>query len=306
MADVKKQTIYKEVTSRIINELEQGRIPWVQPWGVQAGGLSGPETVGLPQNAVTGNYYSGINILLLWGTVFDQGYSCQNWLTFAQARKLGGSVRKGEHGTTIVYADSFISQEERKRALADGSDPVSIPFLKRYKLFNVEQCEDLPEDCITAPQPLPDCETMPAAESLIRATKADFRIGGAKAFYVPSADFIQVPPQPSFFDQINYYRTCFHELGHWTGHKNRLDRKIENTPGCKLYAREELVAEMTSAFICATLSIKPTVRHADYIASWLDVLKVDDKAIFRAASQASKAANYLLKCGERSENEVTS
>ena len=131
------------------------------------------------------------------------------------------------------------------------------------------------------------------AERLIAATNADFRVGGDRAYYVPSADYIQVPPQPAFFEQINYYRTCFHELGHWTGHEKRLARDLSGGFGSKLYAREELVAEMTSAFICAALGIVPTVRHADYIGSWLEVLREDSRAIFRAASQASKAANFI-------------
>lgn len=285
-----RQTVYQQVTARIIHELEQGRLPWVQPWGLS------PDMapVGLPHNGHTGNSYSGVNILLLWGAVFDWGYRFQSWLTYKQAQKLGGNVRKGEKSTSIVYADSFITKDERKAAREENRDPKRVPFLKRYRVFNIEQCEGLPQDLYADAPNLPECEQIPHAEKLIAATKADFRIGGDRAFYVPSHDFIQVPPQPAFKDQINYYRTCFHELGHWTGHESRLDRPIENRHGDKLYAREELVAEMTSAFVCASLSIQPTVRHADYIGSWLDVLKEDDKAIFRAASQASKAADFLL------------
>jgi antirestriction protein ArdC len=125
-------------------------------------------------------------------------------------------------------------------------------------------------------------------------TGADFRIGGERAYYVPSADYIQVPPQPAFFDQVNFYRTCFHELSHWTGHPTRLNRDQSGVHGSPSYAREELVAEMGSAFVCAAMGIVPTVRHADYLASWLEVLRQDNRAIFRAASQASKAADLLL------------
>ena len=109
------------------------------------------------------------------------------------------------------------------------------------------------------------------------------------------------PPQPAFFKQINYYRTCFHELGHWSGHDSRLARDLSGGHGSKLYAREELVAEMTSAFICAALGIVPTVRHADYVGSWLEVLREDSRAIFRAASQASKAADFILAFVRESE-----
>ena len=111
---------------------------------------------------------------------------------------------------------------------------------------------------------------------------------------MPGADFIQVPPQPAFFEQINYYRTCFHELGHWTGHPSRLARDLSGGFGSKTYAREELVAEMASAFVCASLGITPTVRHADYLGSWLEVLREDNRAIFRAASLATKAADFIL------------
>jgi len=126
------------------------------------------------------------------------------------------------------------------------------------------------------------------------ASGADIRHGGDKAFYDPLRDFVQLPPQPAFTEQINYYRTFFHELGHWTGHAKRLDRDQSGRFKTKSYAREELIAEMTAAFTCAALDITPTVRHADYLASWLEVLKEDKRAIFRAASQASKAAEFLL------------
>ena len=135
---------------------------------------------------------------------------------------------------------------------------------------------------------------MPVAEALIAATGADLRVGGDRAFYVPSRDFIRVPPQTAFGDQINYYRTCFHELAHWTGHASRLDRPQSGAFGSKNYGREELVAEMGSAFVCAALGIIPTVRHADYLGAWLETLREDSRAIFKAASGASKAADFLL------------
>ena len=207
---------------------------------------------------------------------------------------MGGHVMKGERGVAACHADTFIPKAERERAERDGDEPGRVPFLKRFTLFNIEQCEGLPEDAYQGTAPLPDAEIIPQAERLIEATGADFRVGGTKAFYVPSEDFIRVPPQPAFFEQINYYRTCFHELGHWTGHKDRLARDLSHSFGSKPYAREELVAEMASAFVCASLSITPTVRHTDYIGSWLEVLREDNRAIFRAASQASKAADFIL------------
>ncbi|MGE3335886.1 MAG: ArdC family protein [Rhodospirillaceae bacterium] len=281
-------TLYQEVTDKIVSELEQGRFPWVQPWGGASAAL------GLPKNAATTRRYSGINVLVLWGAVIEKGYRGQNWLTFRQALTLGGSVRKGEKGTTVFYADKFIPKGEIARAAKEGDDPNPVPFLKRFTVFNVEQCDGLPETAFAGIAPLPEREIIPHAEDLIKRTGANFRIGGNRAFYQKVDDFIQVPPQPAFHQQIDYYRTCFHELGHWTGAKHRLARDHSGRFGSHPYAREELTAEITSAFVCAALGIVPTVRHTDYLASWLDVLKEDNRAIFRAASQASKAADFIL------------
>nr|NUR36578.1 DUF1738 domain-containing protein [Sphingomonas sp.] len=284
-----RASLYDEVTARIIAELEEGRLPWVQPWD-RAGG-SGP---GLPRNALTARSYSGVNILILWGAVIEHGWPSQSWLTFRQAQEAGGCVRKGEHGVSVVYADRFTPEAEKERATRDGDDPKAVPFLKRFTVFNVAQCDGLREGLASDPALLPEREIVPVAEEVIAASGVEFRIGGSEAFYVPALDYVQVPPQPAFFDQINYYRTCLHELTHATGHPKRLGRDLANSFGSKGYAREELVAELGSAFLCAALGIVPTVRHADYLASWLEVLREDNRAIFRAASAASKAADWLL------------
>ena len=285
-----RRDLYQDVTDKIVSQLETGAVPWVQPWSL----ASACTPFGLPENGHTKNAYSGINILLLWNAAIESERTTLKWVTFKQALELGGNVRKGERGTMVVYADSFIPKAEQERAAQSGDDPSRVGFLKRYTVFNIDQCEGLPTDLFENLAPLPEREAIAHAENLIQATGADFRIGGDRAFYVPSLDFIQVPPQQAFFDQINYYRTCLHELGHWTSHPSRLDRKLATRKGTKDYAREELVAEMASAFLCASLGIVPTVRHADYLASWLEVLKEDKRAIFRAASLASKAANYVL------------
>ncbi|TPG18769.1 DUF1738 domain-containing protein [Sphingomonas koreensis] len=287
--EAERRSLYDEVTTRIIAELEAGRVPWVQPWGRTGG--SGP---GLPRNALTARHYSGVNVLILWGAVIAGGYPSQSWLTFRQAQGARGAVRKGEHGTTVVYADRFVPEAEKARAAESGSDARTVAVIKRFTVFNVAQCDGLRPGLASDPAPLPEREIVPVAEKLIAASGVDFRIGGDRAFYVPSKDFVSVPPQPAFFEQINYYRTCLHELTHATGHASRLDRKLFSAFGTKDYAREELVAELGSAFLCASLGIVPTVRHADYLASWLDVLREDNRAIFRAASAASKAADWLL------------
>ena len=195
-----KATLYQEVTDKIINELEAGRVPWVQPWG--SAGVNA--SLGLPKNAATDRQYSGINILILWAAVAERGFTAQRWLTFRQALALGGHVRQGEKGTTVVYADRFIPHGERARAEETGEEPEAIPFLKRFTVFNTDQCEGLlAQASAAAPPPPPENLILPQAEALIRATGADIRIGGNRAFYVPSADYIQVPPPSAFFEPIN-------------------------------------------------------------------------------------------------------
>jgi antirestriction protein ArdC len=282
--------LYSEITGKIIAELEAGRVPWVQPWGTAAA----KAPLAMPRNASTHRQYSGINVLILWGAVIERSFSAQSWLTFRQTLGLGGNVRKGERGTTVVYADRFTPEEERRRAEHDGDEPGTIPFLKRFTVFNTDQCDGLPDEIAIAAPPPPVGLILPQAEALIAATAADFRIGGARAFYDPTHDFVQVPPPQAYFEPVNWHRTACHELSHWSGAASRLGRDLSGSFGTKSYAREELVAEMAGAFVCASLGITPTVRHADYIGSWLEVLREDDRAIVRAASAASKAAGYLL------------
>jgi antirestriction protein ArdC len=285
-----RTSLYDEITGKIIGELEAGRVPWVQPWGTAAA----KAPLAMPRNAATSRHYSGINVLILWGAVVEHGFPGQSWLTFRQALALGGNVRKGERGTTVVYADRFVPDDEKRRARETGEDAQAIPFLKRFTVFNAAQCENLPDDIATVAPPPPPGLVEPQVEALIRSTGIDFRIGGNRAFYVPALDYVQVPPPQAYFEPINWHRTALHELGHATGHPSRLGRDMTGAFGTKKYAFEELVAEMNAAFCCASLGIVPTVRHADYLGSWLEVLREDNRAIVRAASQASKAADWLL------------
>jgi antirestriction protein ArdC len=282
-------SLYDEVTARIVTELEAGRAPWVRPWS-----RPGHPAPALPRNALTGRPYSGVNILLLWAGLIEHGYGDQAWLTYRQAAKAGGQVRKGERGTGVVFADRFTPKAEAERAALAGETAGSVAFLKRFTVFNLDQCEGL-EHLASAPAaPIPEREIIPHVEALIVATGADFRVGGNEAFYSPTFDYVRVPPQQAFGRQINYYRTVLHELSHWTGHPSRLDRDQSGPFGSKPYGFEELVAELSAAFACAALGVAPTVRHADYIGAWLAILKADNRAIFRAASKASKAAEFLM------------
>jgi antirestriction protein ArdC len=285
-----RASLYDEITDKILAELEAGRAPWVQPWGTAAA----KAPLALPRNASTGRAYSGINVLILWGAVIERGFPGQSWFTFRQALSLGGNVRKGERGTTVVYADRFVPDDEKRRARETGEDAQTIPFLKRFTVFNAAQCENLPEDLGAAAPPALPGLIEPRVEALIRATGIDFRIGGNRAFYMPAHDYVQVPPPQAFFEPINWHRTALHECSHASGSPHRLNRDLSGAFGTKKYAFEELIAEISAAFCCAALGIVPTVRHADYVGAWAECLREDNRAIVRAASQASKAADWLL------------
>lgn len=286
-----RANLYQDITDRIISDLEAGRVPWVQPWG------SANAAIGMPHNAISNRRYSGINVLTLWHAVVSRGFSSHAFLTFRQATAQGGTVRRGERGVGIIYTHRFVPHAERQRADTEGRAAGGIPFLKHFTVFSVDQCEGLPEHICTPPPPIPDGLILPQAEALIAATGADFRIGGPSAYYSPAQDYVAVPRPDDFHDPVNWHRTAFHELGHWTGHRARLDRDQTGRFGSKEYGREELVAEMAGAFICAALGIVPSVRHADYIGSWLEIIRQDNRAILRAASAASKAADLVLAHG---------
>ena len=202
-------SLYEEITTKIMAELEAGRVPWVQPWGSSA--VCAP--LAIPKNAATSRAYSGINVLILWGAVVESGFATQSWLTFRQALTLGAHVRKGERGTTVVYADRFIPDKAREPPQDADKQVRAIPFLKRFTVFNIEQCEDLPES-VTGPTPPVESDLiLPQAETLLRANGIDLRIGGDRAYYDVASDFIRVPPPQAFFEPINWHRTALHEFG---------------------------------------------------------------------------------------------
>jgi antirestriction protein ArdC len=279
-------SIYEEVTARVIAEIEQGKLPWIKPWT----GIG----LGLPRSAATRKPYSGINILILWDAAMRRGYAAQEWMTLRQCNELGGHIRKGERGTAACYADSFIPQGERERVAQTGDDPNRVPFLKRFTVFNIEQCEGLPAHIVQPPAPIPVTELVPAAEAAITGSGATVKHGEQDAMYLPKPDVIFMPLRSKFLTPADYYCTVLHELGHWTAHPTRLNRDLQHRFGSTAYAREELIAELCSAFLCAQFGIAPQVRHADYLANWLALLKDDSRAIFHAASQASKASDFLL------------
>jgi antirestriction protein ArdC len=289
MQSTERQDIYTRITERIIQSLEQGVRPWVKPWNTEnaIGRIIRP----LRYN---GQAYSGINVLMLWSAAVDQGFTCPVWMTFKQATEFDAHVRKGEKGSLVVYANTVTKTEDD----GDGVEVErEIPFLKGYTVFNAEQIEGLPEVFYRRPEPkLTGPARIDHAEAFFANTQADIRIRGARAYYAIEADFIAMPPIESFRDAESYYATLTHECTHWTKHPSRLDRDFGRKAwGDEGYAREELVAELGSAFLCADLELTPEVRddHACYIASWLDVLKNDRRAIVQAASYAQRAVDFL-------------
>lgn len=296
-----KTDVYSQITAKIVAELERGVRPWMKPWA--AGHVAGPVSRPLRSN---GKPYSGINVIMLWATAMERGYSAPIWMTYRQAAELGAHVRKGEKATLVVYANKITRTETGE----DGAEQErEIAFLKGYSVFNVEQIDGLPAHYTASHPPRLNPEQRDReAEAFFAATGADVRHGGNSAFYSPAQDFVQMPPFESFRDAQSYYGTLAHELTHWTKHPRRLDRDFgakrgacprPRTGGDQGYAMEELVAELGAAFLCADLELTPQIRddHAPYIAGWLKVLKDDKRAIFTAASHAQKAADFLHSLG---------
>ena len=281
--------VYTRVTNQIIAELERGVRPWLKPWNAEhaAGRISRP----LRSNGVP---YQGINILMLWASAELAGFSSPHWLTFQQAKQLGGFVRKGERGSPVVFASTFKKLETTE----EGAEvEAEIPFLKEYTVFNACQIEGLPERLYElAATPANTMERIERAETFFANVQADIRTGGTRTFYALEPDYVRMPPFECFKDAESHAATLAHELTHWTRHPSRLDRDLGRKRfGDAGYAMEELVAELGSAFLCADLSITPELRedHASYIEHWLQVLKDDKRAIFSAASHASKAIDFL-------------
>lgn len=279
-----KRDLYAEVSERIIAELEAGAAPWVKPWSATSGANT-------PCNAATNRPYSGCNVVLLW-MAQAACYRTPRFLTFKQALELGGNVRKGERGTKVYFVKQL---QVRDDGTDDGSATRLIPMMREYTVFNVDQCENLPESVIAGKLVRvrnPDGRDE-LADDFLRSTGADIREGHGDAFYVPSRDFISMPAFEAFNGADHFYNVAFHEVLHWTGHKSRLDRDLKNRFGSRSYAAEELIAELGAAFLCAEFGFDGDIRSAGYIASWIELLKADKRAIFTACSQASKAADYL-------------
>ena len=284
-----KLDVYSKVTNKIIADLERGNLTWLHPWQSRhaAGHISRPLRAG-------GKAYRGVNILMLWASAMECGFNSPLWMTYRQAVELGGQVRKGEKGSLVVYADTYTKSGTDD----NGADvELTVPFMKGYTVFNSEQVDGLPAHFYASNAPVnEDIHRIETTEQFFAATNATIKHGGNQAYYIPSQDYVQMPPLQCFRDAESYYATLAHEMTHWTRHESRLNRDLGRKRfGDAGYAMEELVAEIGAAFLSADLGITPETRedHAAYIASWLKVLKDDKRAIFTAASLAQKATDHL-------------
>jgi antirestriction protein ArdC len=282
-----KRDLYSDVTARILAELETGAAPWVKPWSATPG-------LNHPHNAVSSRPYSGCNVVLLWMAQQRHMWGVPRFLTYRQAQELGGNVRKGEHGTRVYFVKKL---EVRDVGSDNPADTRIIPMMREYTVFNVAQCEGLPAKTIEPINAAPRNRDQRNAttDEFLAATRADIREGNGEAYYVPSKDFISLPAFAAFKSADMFYATAFHEMGHWTGAKHRLDRSegMKGRFGDRAYAAEELVAELCAAFLCAEFAMDGELRHAGYIASWIELLRHDSRAFFTAASKAQAAADFL-------------
>jgi len=276
-----KRDYRQDVTNDIIRLLEEGTAPWQRPWKAGEAGR-------LPYNPTTNKPYRGGNVLSLMMADMRKGYGDPRWMTYRQAAEKEWQVRKGEKASAVEFWDIY----------PDKNDATERRFVhKVYSVFNGQQIDGIPEIEIIERPPF---EVIAAGEKIIADSGADFRHGGNRAFYNRGSDHVQMPPKESFIDAPAYYSTAAHELTHWTGNEKRLNRDTLTksrgfNPEDEHYAREELIAELGSMMIAAETGLPhDPSQHAAYVASWLKALKNDKNEIFKAASAASSATDYVL------------
>ncbi len=279
--------VYAEVTEKIVSMLEAGVVPWRSP-------ILGQAKAGWPKNMESGKEYRGVNVFLLAFTAWAKGYGSAHWLTFNQAKAKGGSVKKGEKSSMIVFWKQYETKDEKT------GEPVTVPVLRYYNVFNVEQCDGIPVPDAPAFEPSV-LSPVEAAERIIAGYPAGPAIEhrGSSACYLPRQDAVHIPEPTRFASTTDYYATLFHELAHSTGHSTRLDRGLDTdlAPfGSPDYGREELVAEMGAAFLCGHAGITPATigNNAAYIGGWIKTLKGDKRLAIAAAGAAQRAADWIL------------
>ena len=282
----------KELVEKVCEAMEKGTAPWQKPW----------MDSNCPVNAVSGRRYNGINFfnLSICGMMADGGQD-PRWCTFEQAQEKGWRIKKGSKGTHIEFWKLTPTPETDRegKLILDENGKIrmkDVPLVRNYVVFHASQIDGI-EPYLAAK---PDAEvSLEKAERILKESGADIRHGGNQAFYNPESDYIQVPDRGRFLSNEGYYATTLHELGHWTGHSSRLNRTLSTDHNSKDYAKEELVAEMTSVFVSAETGIPQTEEHfqgqADYIQSWMEMLKEDPNVLFRAAAAANRASEKILK-----------
>ena len=285
-----KFDIYQDVTNQIVNAMEAGTPPWRKPWTGDSAGFV------LPKRA-NGETYKGINVLMLWMMAAERGYTSETWFTYRQAKEAGGQVKKGEKSTTVIYYNTVKAEDEQ-------GEEKTIPFAKAYRVFNADQIDGLPAEFYQSPTEPRDLGTVADPELEVFFASIGAKIvtsDDPRAYFNPVDDLIHMPPIETFHSANGYYATLAHESVHFTGVEKRLGRygKFSNK---QAYAFEELVAEIGSCMLCAQLGLTPEFdQSAAYIEGWLTALKDDKRLIFKAASAAQKATDYLLaadKAGE--------
>ena len=274
-----QNTIYQEVTDQIISEIEKGAVPWVKPWKADST---------CEKNIASKKEYNGINRLILAMMTHFKGYQSPFYGSFKQWQDLGGTVRKGEKGTKIVFYKPVSVEKTNDQG---ESENFAYSCLKTYYVFNADQVDGIE---IAKPEVSPRVyNPAPALDDRILKTGANIKHGGSSAFFSPMGDFIGMPNRDTFNDDSSYYATVLHELTHWSGAKHRLARDLSGKFGNSKYAFEELVAELGAAFLCQDYQIQGELRHAGYIQNWLTCLRENNQAIFKAAALAQKAADYI-------------
>ncbi len=284
-----KFDVYAHVTETIIAEIEAGTPPWRKPWTGSASGIA------LPARH-NGEEYRGINVLMLWVMAAKHSHVSSRWMTYKQAQELGGQVRKGETSSTVVKYGTFTRENEL------GIEE-ELPYARAYRVFNADQIEGLPEDYYIRPEVPRDLgtEADPELEAFFARTGAEIvTTDEPRAYYSPAKDHIHMPPVATFLSAKGYFATLAHESIHWTGSEKRLER-IKKFANREAYAFEELVAEIGACFLGAQIGVALEFdQSAAYVEGWLKALKEDKRAIFRAASEAQKAADFVLNAAGQS------
>lgn len=294
-----KRDIYQEITNRVIESIEQGVLPWVCEWNAEGGDFC------LPVNFSTGEHYKGINIMLLWMAKHMGGFSSSHWMTYNQAKAKGGQVRRGEKGTGIIFYKTLTKETDRFNSESGENEKDFIPMLRSFTVFNLDQING-----VEAPEKVEltgGFNPLEEAEKILIASGVKFNEGGVNAFYRYSTDEITMPDRERFTNASDYYATAFHELGHATEHKKRCDAlRYESKLKRADYAFFEVRAELTACFTMAGLGLvgKNIDSHSSYIKGWLEVLKSDKKAIFKASAQAQKAHEWIEQANENFNTQV--